>query len=77
MSKKIKYIVYFDCILLPHMFILERVQIELFHVLRYPSQIDQNRCLHPDTFLSVFFNNASKSGVYQYVADLFVFLHQD
>ena len=42
MFKTIKYIVYFNCALLPHLFIFEHVQIELFHVLfrLYPFQID-------------------------------------
>ena len=43
--KTITYTIYFNCVLLPHLFIFEHAQIEMFHVifLLYPFQIDLNR----------------------------------
>ena len=81
MFKTVKDIVYFNCVLLPHLFIFEHVQIELFHVLflLYPFQIDLNRShyrlrvvIRTDVCTRIcccLFNTVSKSGVYHYVVD--------
>ena len=73
MFKTIKYIVYFNCVLLPHMFIFQHIQIELFHVLflLYPFQIDLNRSNYRVVIRTnvctricfCLFNTVSKSGV--------------
>ena len=78
--KTVKDIVYFNCVLLPHMFIFQHIPIELFHVLflLYPFQIYLNRSnyrvvIRTDVCTRIcfcLFNTVSKSGVYNYVVDL-------